>query len=156
CASSSAAMSSAPPESDPIVTGRPLARIGAALVASLVVTAIVTAGCGRGQVPHSSSAGAAAGPGTAPIRLTLPQLSGPHQIGSIPLHLVDSNRADPWRTDRKRELMVTVSYPAPPTASGPPAAVFSPAMATAVADYVAAGPLSLPKRSVAWDATTRW
>ncbi|WP_241566122.1 alpha/beta hydrolase family protein [Prescottella agglutinans] len=42
----------------------------------------------------------------------LPAPSGPSDVGSTTLHLVDEERADPWRPDRRRELMVTVTYPA--------------------------------------------
>jgi hypothetical protein len=39
--------------------------------------------------------------------------SGPYQIGTMPLHLVDQSRRDPWlAAARPRELMISVWYPA--------------------------------------------
>jgi hypothetical protein len=47
------------------------------------------------------------------VRLTLPEPTGPHEIGTVSLHLVDHGRRDPWlSTPRPRELMVSVWYPA--------------------------------------------
>lgn len=46
------------------------------------------------------------------LELTLPHPTGRHAIGTTSLHLVDHDRPDPWRPDRARELMVTVTYPA--------------------------------------------
>jgi len=50
---------------------------------------------------------------TGPVRLTLPGLSGPHPVGTVSLHLVDSSRPDPWIASQPyRELMVGIRYPA--------------------------------------------
>jgi hypothetical protein len=50
---------------------------------------------------------------TARLRLTLPAPTGPYPIGTVPLHLVDHARQDPWSTTpHPRELMVNVWYPA--------------------------------------------
>jgi Platelet-activating factor acetylhydrolase, isoform II len=50
---------------------------------------------------------------TARLRLTLPAPTGPYPIGTVPLHLVDHARQDPWwSTPHPRELMVNVWYPA--------------------------------------------
>jgi len=47
------------------------------------------------------------------LRLTLRPPSGPHQIGTVSLHLVDHSRRDPWLAgNRPRELMVSIWYPA--------------------------------------------
>jgi dienelactone hydrolase len=49
----------------------------------------------------------------AGVRVDLPAPSGPHEIGTLPLHLVDRSRPDPWDASRPcRELMVSVWYPA--------------------------------------------
>jgi hypothetical protein len=48
----------------------------------------------------------------APLRLTLFSPAGPYPVGTVPLHLVDHSRHDPWVPDRPRELMVSVWYPA--------------------------------------------
>jgi hypothetical protein len=50
---------------------------------------------------------------TGRLRLTLPAPTGPYQIGTVSLHLVDHARQDPWSsTPHPRELMVNVWYPA--------------------------------------------
>jgi len=57
----------------------------------------------------------AAGPAfasTAPLQLTLPAPTGPHQIGTVSLHLVEAGRPDPWVPGRTRELMISPTYPA--------------------------------------------
>lgn len=47
------------------------------------------------------------------VQLTLPKPTGPHEIGTVSLHLVDRGRQDPWfSTPHSRELMVSVWYPA--------------------------------------------
>ncbi|MEJ2856895.1 MULTISPECIES: alpha/beta hydrolase family protein [unclassified Saccharothrix] len=48
--------------------------------------------------------------------LTLPAPTGPLPVGSTSLHLKDLTRADPWVPTERRELMVTLFYPAFPTA----------------------------------------
>ncbi|MGI5466260.1 alpha/beta hydrolase family protein [Streptomyces sp. CA-132043] len=48
----------------------------------------------------------------AGVRFELPKSTGRHPVGSTELHLVDDDRRDPWATDRNRELMVSVWYPA--------------------------------------------
>ncbi|AHI00266.1 alpha/beta hydrolase family protein [Kutzneria albida] len=48
----------------------------------------------------------------APIQTTLPAPTGHERLGSVELHLVDQNRQDPWGGTGRRELMVTVTYPA--------------------------------------------
>jgi dienelactone hydrolase len=49
---------------------------------------------------------------TTPLQLTLPAPTGPHQIGTVSLHLVETGRPDPWVAGRTRELMITLWYPA--------------------------------------------
>lgn len=46
------------------------------------------------------------------VRIELPEPTGTHPVGSTELHLVDHARQDPWRPNRVRELMVTLTYPA--------------------------------------------
>jgi dienelactone hydrolase len=54
--------------------------------------------------------------------LTLPSPTGPHSVGTVSLHLVDADRADPWvPTDPARNLVVQLWYPAS-TVHGYPAA----------------------------------
>ncbi|MFE6840002.1 alpha/beta hydrolase family protein [Streptomyces sp. NPDC057705] len=54
---------------------------------------------------------------TRPVRppataLVLPAPSGQHPVGKATVHLKDENRADPWVPSEKRELMVSLWYPA--------------------------------------------
>ncbi|WP_328432544.1 alpha/beta hydrolase family protein [Streptomyces sp. NBC_00453] len=54
---------------------------------------------------------AATAPG--PVQLTLPAPTGPHPVGVVPLHLVDTSRPDPVAgPGHHRELMASVWYPA--------------------------------------------
>ncbi|MFD7324865.1 alpha/beta hydrolase family protein [Streptomyces sp. NPDC059875] len=42
----------------------------------------------------------------------LPEPTGKHPVGSATVHLVDEDRADPWVPEERRELMVSLWYPA--------------------------------------------
>lgn len=42
----------------------------------------------------------------------IPKPTGPYSVGSLSLHMIDSNRFDPYEPESKRELMVQVWYPA--------------------------------------------
>jgi hypothetical protein len=46
------------------------------------------------------------------LRPLLPDPTGPYRVGTTELHLVDPGRRDPWLSERRRELMVSVWYPA--------------------------------------------
>lgn len=46
------------------------------------------------------------------VQFTLPQPSGSYKIGTTELHLVDHDRPDPWKEEKKREIMINVWYPA--------------------------------------------
>lgn len=51
--------------------------------------------------------------GTRGVPVTLPAPTGPHPIGTVPVHLVDRSRPDPWIPSvPHRELMISVWYPA--------------------------------------------
>jgi predicted dienelactone hydrolase len=55
----------------------------------------------------------AASPVSTVTQLSLPPPTGPERIGQVTTHLIDRSRADPWVASEKvRELMVTVWYPA--------------------------------------------
>ncbi|MEI5103754.1 hypothetical protein RB200_41350 [Streptomyces sp. PmtG] len=73
-----------------------------AVVAAVVVGAGVTAPAGADQAPERVSAAAP--------RLAEP--GGGHRIGLSTLHLKDEGRADPWVPGERRELMVSLWYPA--------------------------------------------
>jgi dienelactone hydrolase len=48
---------------------------------------------------------------SAPLQLTLPRPTGPHPVGTVALHLLDSSRADGTVFSRGRELMISLWYP---------------------------------------------
>ncbi|MFG1869742.1 alpha/beta hydrolase family protein [Micromonospora arborensis] len=89
------------------VGGRGLTRrglVGAALAAGVSVPMGIAGQTGR-------AIAATADPG--PVRLTLPQPTGPYRVGTVSLHLIDRSRRDPLAGPRRyRELMVSVWYPA--------------------------------------------
>jgi hypothetical protein len=69
----------------------------------------------------------------APVVLNLPAPTGGHRVGTTSLHLVDTARADPLApTERSRELMVRLWYPAAPSSRQPVAAYMPPVMAGAL------------------------
>ncbi|NDU74714.1 lipase [Actinomadura sp. DSM 109109] len=102
------------------------------LLAAAAVLPLALSACGT-----SARAAKAAAP--APATFELPRPTGPHQaIGTTELHLVDTGRADPWVPDRKRELMVSVWYPAA-RSSGPKAPYLRPGVAKALSEVDALG-----------------
>ncbi|MEU1880460.1 alpha/beta hydrolase [Streptosporangium sp. NPDC020072] len=80
-------------------------------LAACVTVAVVAAPAhaAPSSAPVSVSASVSAARFTVPV---LPKPTGPHPVGAVDLHLVDSSRADPWEPGRRRELMVTLRYPA--------------------------------------------
>ena len=72
----------------------------------------------RRLIPLALTAGMAAalvvaGPAAAaPLQLTVPAPTGPDQIGTVALHLIQADRPDPFVPGRPRELMVSLTYPA--------------------------------------------
>ena len=127
------------------LTRRSLLRAAAAT--AIVPVAITVAG----TVQPGRSA-AAPGPAArtrppTPTRLVLCAPSGPHPLGTIDLHLVDTARVDPWLDARRpRELMVQLWYPTPATHGHP----WAPWMSAAAAGFfertqgIPAGSLVLP------------
>jgi predicted dienelactone hydrolase len=61
-----------------------------------------------------------------PTKIHVPAPSGPDKIGTTELHLVDQAREDATAPGGKRELMVSVWYPARPRAEGQPAKYMPP------------------------------
>ncbi|WP_406430996.1 hydrolase [Streptomyces sp. NBC_00631] len=86
------------------------------------------------------------------VRLTLPPPSGPCPVGTVSLRLVDTSRADPWKTaQRDRELMISVRYPARDTGRHPRAPQMLPGEA---AGFAAVNNLAgVPADKVDWAAT---
>ncbi|MEV6912233.1 lipase [Amycolatopsis sp. NPDC051071] len=89
-------------------------------------------------------------------KLAVPALTGQYDIGTTDLHLVDQARPDPWKPERRRELMVTVTYPADRFADGPRAPWVSPAMGAVVDQGLASeDSLGLPAGSIDWTSAKR-
>ncbi|GAA4534526.1 alpha/beta hydrolase family protein [Amycolatopsis samaneae] len=97
---------------------------------------------------------ATAAPAAAPLRLTLPALTGPFQTGTTTLHLVDSLRKDPWVASQQREVMATVTYPVRHTGPAPRAPWQTPGVAAAT-EELGKVQFGIPANSVDWAATQR-
>ncbi|MFB8277676.1 alpha/beta hydrolase family protein [Nocardia colli] len=120
-----------------------LRRCALALTAAMAATVLLTA-CGQDKTEPAT---------TTAAKITLPPLSGRYPVGTTDLHLVDS-RQDPWHPADKRELMVTVSYPAKRT--GDRAAWMSPGMAAAIDRMATADPeQGLTPGTIDWGGTKR-
>ncbi|MEJ2852573.1 MULTISPECIES: alpha/beta hydrolase family protein [unclassified Saccharothrix] len=117
-------------------------RRALALTAGLAVAGALLA------PPASAAAAPAAG---TKVSITMPALTGHFPVGTTDLHLVDA-RPDPWFPAEKRELMVTVTYPA--HRDGDRAAWLSPSVAGAI-EQIGPDLLGVPPGSVDWDATKR-
>jgi dienelactone hydrolase len=95
------------------------------LLATALATgvAVPLGGTGRGWAAAPDTPG--------PARLTLPPPTGPHRVGTVPLHLVDRSRPDPVAgPGHYRELMASVWYPAARAARRHPVAPWLPAAPT--------------------------
>lgn len=77
----------------------------------------------------------------------LPAPTGRHAIGTMSVHLVDRSRPDPWTAAPRRELMISVWYPA--LAGGRTAPYMRPGAAE-VFDTVAAPGHGIPAGTVDW------
>lgn len=104
-------------------------------------------------VPSRAVAGTPrASGGAGLVRFRLPKPSGPYPVGTVPLHLVDGSRPDPWvSTQPFRELMVSVRYPARDVGGHPYAPHMLPGEA---AGWVELNSLyKVPAERVDWAAT---
>lgn len=96
---------------------------------------------------------ASAAPERGAPELSLPPPTGPHQVGTTSVHLVDRSRRDPLRPEVPyRELMVSVWYPARDTAGRPTARHMEPGAAN-VFDELLAPNRGVPRGLVDWAAT---
>lgn len=79
----------------------------------LILAAGLITGLGA-TVPLGAASRAWAAPtASGPAQLTLPPPTGPHPVGTVPLHLADTSRPDPVAgPGHHRELMASVWYPA--------------------------------------------
>ncbi|WP_020672183.1 alpha/beta hydrolase family protein [Amycolatopsis nigrescens] len=101
---------------------------------------------------------AAAAQRTGGVRAQLPAPTGPHQVGTTRLHLVDHSRPDPWvPAEPARELMATVWYPTRDADRYPVAPQMPPAAAahfeTVMAEGTFAIPARIPPGTVDWAGT---
>ncbi|WP_245658272.1 alpha/beta hydrolase family protein [Microtetraspora malaysiensis] len=95
----------------------------AAGFASVALAMSTTAAGAAEPVPSAPSAAPASTPAPSPSTTrravqasVLPRPTGPHRVGTTTLHLVDGSRPDPWVPSvKKRELMVSLWYPAKPS-----------------------------------------
>ncbi|AOS61000.1 Alpha/beta hydrolase family protein [Actinoalloteichus hymeniacidonis] len=81
--------------------------------AMLASTALLGIGVvGTTVLPTGTAMAESRSPVNDPITLTLPAPTGPAQVGTVELHLIDSSRPDPWVPSAgDRELMVSIWYP---------------------------------------------
>ncbi|NEA35590.1 lipase [Streptomyces sp. SID13031] len=99
--------------------------LGTGLAASLMLSTTALAQAypvgERDADPAAGSGLAAAATATTypPTKIHVPAPTGPNKIGTIELHLIDQARDDASAPGGKRELMVSVWYPARPRAEGP-------------------------------------
>jgi predicted dienelactone hydrolase len=104
----------------------------------------------------AASAGQTQGSQPAQAHLTLPKPTGPYQVGTASLHLIDRSRANPWAASPSyRELMVSVWYPARDTSRYPRAPQMLPGAAAhfGSADGAAAQLYNVPPGTVDWAGT---
>ncbi|MFJ2583831.1 esterase [Streptomyces sp. NBC_00376] len=130
---------------------------GLAASALLATTAVpspaAAAAAGRADGPAAETTDRRASLPTA----RLPRPTGPYAVGTVALHLVDRSRAEPWvpGTSARRELMVSLWYPARPGASARPVPQMTAGAAAhfGSAEGAAAMNLKMPPGSVDWGAT---
>ncbi|WP_364704188.1 alpha/beta hydrolase family protein [Streptomyces ossamyceticus] len=99
----------------PMFRARVLARI-VALATALACTGLAVTGSAASAAPSAVPSA----PGTGPV-LELPRPTGPFTVGRTELSLRDAARADPWVVGERRELMVSLWYPAVPGRGARPA-----------------------------------
>ncbi|WP_433337054.1 alpha/beta hydrolase family protein [Spirillospora sp. CA-294931] len=99
-------------------------RLSGALV---LAAALPLSACGADATREAVSRDAT----SSPVGFGLPRPSGPQAIGTTELHLVDAAREDPWVAGKRRELMISVWYPARDQ-GGPRAPYLRPAAARAI------------------------
>jgi predicted dienelactone hydrolase len=103
-----------------------LARVWAAIgvVVAVVVTAAIVL---PPAVARTSPAG-----GREPVTFSLPAPTGPEQVGTLELHLIDQDRTDPWDdAGGPRELMISIWY----SADHDPRAPATPYLQPRIASY---------------------
>jgi dienelactone hydrolase len=112
---------------------RPLRTLVAVVLAALAIATATPTGASQQSPPFS------------PV---LVEPTGRYEIGRTTLHLVDGGRPDPWRPDRDRELMTTVTYPARRVERYPRGRWFSAPVAAELEAAAEQPPFDLPPGSV--------
>ncbi|MFE7509127.1 alpha/beta hydrolase family protein [Promicromonospora sp. NPDC057488] len=96
-------------------TTKRLVRSAFAATALVACTALVApSAIALTEAASATSASAQASSEATEPTLALPEPTGRYPVGLTPLHLVDEDRADPWVPQARRELMVSLWYPAVP------------------------------------------
>ncbi|MGW2419641.1 alpha/beta hydrolase family protein [Streptomyces sp. NPDC001709] len=118
------------------LTRRRALAVGA-VAALCTLTAALPATAATRAAPNPLSAHAApTSPSARPLALPAP--TGRYRVGEVELHLIDHSRPDPWHSGRtRRELMVSVFYPATHTTDRPAAPYMLPAAAAHFDDVTA-------------------
>ncbi|GAA2212560.1 lipase [Nonomuraea monospora] len=134
-----------------VIAGLALASGLTATASAATASAATASAVAAERAEHTRTAVAA-----DQAKLTAPPLTGQYDVGTTDLHLIDRSRPDPWKPERRRELMVTVTYPAGRSAQGPRAPWLTPGLATVV-DQALAGDdyLALPPGSIDWASAKR-
>ena len=97
---------------------RRVGRLPAAAALALSLSLPIAGAGAASAAPPTPSAASA----TVEARAELPRPTGPHPVGRSTVHLVDTDRPDPWVPSAgARQLMVSMYYPARPGAGGPTA-----------------------------------
>jgi dienelactone hydrolase len=133
-------------------------RFGLLTLAAVVAGAVGTtvAASYPGASASQISLSAAPQPTSAlPARLALPAPTGRYQVGTVPLHLIDRSRGNPFAASPShRELMVSIWYPASGANRYPLAPYMLPGAATHFGSADGAGSMlyRVPPGTVDWAA----
>lgn len=126
-------MSSPVPARPPFPQASPIGRRSALAAGLALPLGVLIAGCSS-ETPHNARHPARRTPSTEPrrpprsARLTLPAPTGHLEVGTVSLHLVDTSRPDPWvPSERVRQLMIQIWYPADQAGRYPRALYTTPA-----------------------------
>lgn len=125
---------------------RRYAGIGAVTAGALAALAVGAAPAQAQTAPPRPAAAA----GHSLIRVHLPAPTGPDEVGTTELHLVQHGRPDPWKPSQTRQIMASVWYPARDARRFPVAHQMSPG---ATAGFDAFNTTGVPSGTVDWAAT---
>lgn len=79
---------------------------------ALITAGLLTAGAAV-VLPTVIADGDEAGRPGGLVAFTLPEPTGPHEVGTLTMHLIDHGRDDPWEEgDGPRQVMMSIWYPA--------------------------------------------